>query len=55
MPIVIEVTIVAEMNKPIVIPTSAFLIGIPNINAARVPVQAPVTGSGMPTNNAKPR
>jgi len=48
---VTNVIMVAATQIPTKISGNAFLKGIPKINAARDPVQAPVNGKGIPTNN----
>ncbi len=49
-----RVTIMPAMNTPIKIDKIACLNFKPKRTAANEPVQAPVTGRGMATNNAKP-
>ena len=46
-------TMMPASITPINISGKAFFGLIPNNQAAKVPVQAPVTGRGMPTNKIK--
>lgn len=50
-PVVSPVTIIPEMRTPRKINKSDFFAGIPNRSAASDPVQAPVIGRGIATNN----
>ena len=54
-PRVRSVTIIDAIHTPIRIEKNAFFRGSPNTNAARLPVQAPVTGSGTATKSASAR
>jgi len=47
---VIKVTTIPAINTPVNMAAKDFLNGMPNKNAAAVPVQAPVIGNGMATN-----
>lgn len=49
------VTIAALIHNPMNIAKNDFLFDNPNKYAATQPVQAPVTGNGIPTNNTKPQ
>ncbi len=51
----IIVTIVALMRRPVNIAAKAFGYDNPNRKAAAAPVQAPVTGNGIPTKITNPR
>jgi hypothetical protein len=45
--------IIPASNTPSIIEITLFLKSKSNIDAARVPVHAPVPGIGIPTNNNK--
>jgi hypothetical protein len=48
-------TIMPEIITPRITAGMVFLFFIPKIQAPKVPVQAPVIGKGMATNNVTPR
>jgi hypothetical protein len=45
--------IIPASNTPSIIEITLFLKSKSNNEAAKVPVQAPVPGKGIPTNNSK--